>query len=111
MIQFTDDIFRRGQFLKLGFARNGWNSKKDVCGKIMDSRRANSQRRVVPAMGMVTANKQTLREERMGGASVLITKGTQWSAQPFRPPCGDPDAHPAHHVGTMMPTLPTTWGP
>ena len=54
----------------------------------MDSRRANSQRRLVPAMGMVTANKQTLREERMGGASVLITKGTQWSAHPFRPPWG-----------------------
>ena len=88
MTQFTDDIVRRGQFLKLGLARNGWNSKKDVCGKIMDSRRANSPRRVVPAMGMVTANKQTLREERMGGASVLITKGTQWSAHPFRPPWG-----------------------
>ena len=54
----------------------------------MDSRRANSQRRLVPVMGMVTANKQTLREERMGGASVLITKGTQWSAHPFRPPRG-----------------------
>ena len=62
---------------------------KRMCVEMaMDSWRANSQRRLVPAMGMVTANKQTLREERMGGASVLITKGTQWSAHPFRPPRG-----------------------
>ena len=87
MIQFTDDIANsnRGQFLigvcthmmaEKGFFHrggpyqqrgdqningnrrdNGWNSKKDVCSKSMNSRRANSQRRVVPAMGMVTANK------------------------------------------------------
>ena len=71
----------------------------------MDSRRANLPRRVVPAMRMVTANKQTLREERMGGASVLITKGTRWSAHPSTHH-GDHDAHPAHHVelGTTMPT-------
>ena len=63
-------------------------AKRMCVAMAMDSRRANSQRRLVPAMGMVTANKQTLREERMGGASVLITKGTQWSAHPFRPPRG-----------------------
>ena len=81
-------FFQRGQKGGHNTKGNRRDSKKDVCGKKMDSRRANSQRRVVPAMGMVTANKQTLREEKMGGASVLITKGTQWSAHPFHPPWG-----------------------
>ena len=141
MVQYTDDIANsnRGQFLigirklrswKRGSSKEeGHINKKEVIisketdvtmvgtakrmcvAKKMNSRRANSQRRLVPAMGMVTANKQTLREEKMGGASVLITKGTQWSAHPFRPPwgprcppcpplgpCGDHDAHPAHHA-------------
>ena len=65
-----------------------------MCGKIMDSQRANSQRRVVPAMGMVTANKQTLRED--GRSQCAHNQGDPMVCPPLPPT-----------MGTMMPTLPT----